>query len=73
MVAMLRATWAGLAHADAIEEITLHYLDGQVEVELLLPLDVAGGSVGAARAVGAELAAAAESLEEVRCVRVHYH
>lgn len=73
MVAMLRATWAGLAQADAIEEITLHYLDGQVEVELLLPLDVAGGSVGEARAAGAALAAAAETLDEVRCVRVHYH
>lgn len=73
MIALLRARWAGLAHADAIEAITLHYLDGKVEVELLLPLDVAGGSVDAARAAGAELAAAAEALEEVRCVRVHYH
>ncbi len=73
MVALLRERWVGIDHADAIEEIRLHYLDGKIEVELLLPLDVAGGEVTGAQAVGATLARAAEELEEVRCARVHYH
>ena len=73
MVALLRERWAGIDHADAIEEIRLHYLDGKIEVELLLPLDVAGSEVTGAQAVGAKLARAAEELEEVRCARVHYH
>ncbi|MDX1594473.1 MAG: cation diffusion facilitator family transporter [Gammaproteobacteria bacterium] len=69
----LRACWADNEHAGAIEEITLHYLDGKVEVDLLLPLDLAGGNLDALRATGRTLAEAAEALEEVRCVRVRYH
>jgi len=73
MVALLRERWTGIDHEDAIEEITLHYLDGKIDVELLLPLDVAGGSVAEARAIGSAFVKAAEGLEEVRSVRVHYH
>ncbi|RLA30084.1 MAG: cation transporter, partial [Gammaproteobacteria bacterium] len=73
MVALLRERWTGIDHVDAIDKITLHYLDGRLEVELLLPLDVAGGSVAEARAIGSAFVKAAEGLEEVRCVRVHYH
>jgi cation diffusion facilitator family transporter len=73
MVALLRECWVGIDHAEAIEEIRLHYLDGKIEVELLLPLDVGGGQVSGAQAAGATLARAAEQLEDVRCVRVHYH
>ncbi len=73
MVARLRECWTGIAHADDIEAITLHYLDGRIEVEVLLPLDLAGGDLAALRAIGAALASAAERLDEVRSVRVHYH
>ncbi len=73
VVARLREAWSGVAHADAIEQITLHYLDGKIEVELLLPLDLAGGEVTGLRGAGEALARAGEMLEEVRCVRVHYH
>lgn len=73
VVAKLRERWAGLAHEEAIEAITLHYLDGKIEVDLLLPLELAGGDLDALRAIGRTLADAAEGLDEVRCVRVHYH
>jgi divalent metal cation (Fe/Co/Zn/Cd) transporter len=73
MVAKLCERWAGVAHADAIENITLHYLDGKIEVEVLLPLDLAAGDVAGLRAIGDALEQAVSSLDEVRCVRVHYH
>ena len=72
-VARLREAWAGVAHADAIETIALHYLDGKIEVEVLLPLGLADGDLDRLRAIGGAIAVAGEALEEVRCVRVHYH
>lgn len=71
-VARLRQCWAGVDGADAIEEITLHYLDGKLEVDVFLPLDTVA-SIAAAKSLGDGLRQAAEALEEVRCVRVHYH
>ncbi len=73
MVARLRERWAGMPHADAIEAITLHYLDGKVEVDVLLPLECAGANLADARSVGRTFAEAAEDLDEVRRVRVRYH
>ena len=39
--AKLRAAWSEVPEAAAIRRITLHYLDGRIQVELELPLDLA--------------------------------
>ena len=39
----LQAAWAHIPPAAAIERMTLHYLEDQIAVELLLPLTYAGG------------------------------
>ena len=39
--AKLRAAWSDLPEAEAIRRITLHYLDGRIQVEVELPLDLA--------------------------------
>ena len=41
--AKLRIAWAEVPEAEAIRRITLHYLDGRVQVEVELPLDFALG------------------------------
>ena len=37
----LRAAWADIPEAESIRRITLHYLDGRIQVEVELPLDLA--------------------------------
>ena len=39
----LRAAWSEIPEAEAIRRITLHYLDGRIQVEVELPLDLALG------------------------------
>ena len=39
--AKLRAAWSDVPEAAAIRRITLHYLDGRIQVEIELPLDLA--------------------------------
>ena len=39
--AKLRSAWAQVPEAEAIRRITLHYLDGRIQVEVELPLDLA--------------------------------
>ena len=41
--ARLRAAWSEVPEAKAIRRITLHYLDGRIQVEVELPLDLALG------------------------------
>ena len=37
----LRAAWADIPEVESIRRITLHYLDGRIQVEVELPLDLA--------------------------------
>ncbi len=39
MVKLLKSYWKAIPEADFIDNITLHYLDGKIHVELTLPLD----------------------------------
>ena len=40
MLKKLEQAWANIAEAKEIENITLHYLQGKIEIELLLPLAI---------------------------------
>ncbi|HKK14154.1 MAG TPA: cation diffusion facilitator family transporter [Gammaproteobacteria bacterium] len=72
MLARIRDRWSGIAAAQQVENVTLHYLDGRVHAEVVLPLDVADGP-GQARALSARLARAARQLEEIGDVQVYFH
>ena len=39
--------WADIEQSKSIEEVTLHYLDGKVSVQIILPLSILSGNVNA--------------------------
>ena len=68
----LREQWGSIAAADRIENVTLHYLDGKVQVELTLPLSVAQ-DMEHVRRLADELVRASKAVNEVGAVRVYFH
>mgnify|MGYP001051806499 CR=1 FL=1 len=67
----LRAQWQVLPAAAAIEDVTLHYLDGRIHVELVLPLEWAPDAA-AATALSEEFLRRACAVAAVGGVRVFY-
>lgn len=68
VLARLRPRWEAVGVV-AEPEVVLHYLGGQLEVELRLPHD-AGGSAAAAARLAEQLAATCRELDSVRRVTV---
>jgi cation diffusion facilitator family transporter len=68
----LRPRWATVPGAQHISQITLHYLDGRVAVELALPLASVDGLDDARRLADA-LAASADGLDPVASVRTRFY
>ena len=68
LVPRLQRRWQALPAAAAIEEITLHYLDGRIHVELVLPLEWAPD----AAAVAADFQRGAAGVEGVGAVQVTF-
>ena len=67
--AQLKTAWQGLTAADYIDDITLHYLDGQISLELTLPLSVLDDTPRETRArLQAELDASLASLAPVTAI-----
>lgn len=64
--------WAEIPAARRIDEVTLHYLDGKIHVDVLLPL-AAVRDHAEARRVASALRAAARELPELGEVRIHFH
>lgn len=69
LVEKLRALWADDPVAGQIRDITLHYLDGKVHVDLVLPLELAGDRA-AAEVLRARLEARARQLDGFGDLRV---
>ena len=67
----LHDQWRGLPEARSIEDITLHYLDGEIHVELVLPLECAPDRPSAL-ALRAEFQRCADAVEGVGEVRLLY-
>ncbi|NIV33810.1 MAG: hypothetical protein GWN58_31485, partial [Anaerolineae bacterium] len=55
-----------------IDDLTLHYLEGQVEVEVCLSLDQVQ-SIAAARALAEGLRSTGEAIDGVARIKVVYH
>jgi divalent metal cation (Fe/Co/Zn/Cd) transporter len=67
----LHHRWAPLGITDHIERIDLHYLKGQISVDVILRLDAAEG-VKHAKELAGKVAAAVDDLEFLRRVKVFY-
>jgi hypothetical protein len=72
-MAKLEDQWRGLDAASRIEEVTLHYLEGQIQVELKLPLAILEGNAQASRdALQAQFNTVAEKLDDVSAITLRY-
>ncbi|HEY9050015.1 MAG TPA: cation diffusion facilitator family transporter [Gammaproteobacteria bacterium] len=71
MLELLKETWSDIPEVQQMKGLTLHYLDGLVNVEIVLPLTVLD-NLQAADRLNEKLLKAAESLEHVRKVDVFY-
>lgn len=70
-LADLERCWEPLLPDDSPRRITLHYVDNAIEVEVLLPLAMAGPNGGGA-ALESRLQDKAESLPYIRTIAVHF-
>jgi cation diffusion facilitator family transporter len=61
-----------IPEARRIEHVTLHYLDGHIDIELLLPLSVVADA-SAAQVLARRFAAAAQHDKQIRTVNVRFH
>ncbi len=68
-VARLKTQWKDLIPPQAVDDVTLHYLDGKIHAEVRLTLSVAH-DLEEARSLAEELAAAGEAVPEIGSVRV---
>lgn len=68
----LKQLWQGIEAAKYIENTTLHYLDGKIHVEVLLPLDRMVG-ISEAQAIARELIREAQAEENIANVEVRFH
>ena len=67
--ARLRAAWTDVPEAEAIRRITLHYLDGRIQVEVELPLELALGR-DVPEPIRQRFEQAAEAVPDVSKVRI---
>lgn len=67
----LNRLWRGRTGVDRVRNVTLHYLNGKIHVELLLPL-AAFESLDEARAVARELSSAAAAEPDIAEIRVAF-
>ncbi|MDT8383727.1 MAG: cation diffusion facilitator family transporter [Gammaproteobacteria bacterium] len=72
VLALLQQRWQGLAAAQHLEDTMLHYLDGKIHVEVLLPIaDVRDAAE--AQSITEELNRLAQQEECIADVQVHFH
>lgn len=71
VLATLEKCWAPLEVAERIERVNLHYLDGKIDVEVLLPLDLTP-DLPHARQVAGDIKRCAESQQDIGTVEVYF-
>lgn len=69
LVGQFNEVWEGLVEKDSVSNVTLHYLDGKVGVEIELPLEVLD-SINQAREVSEKFKTRTLTLPEVTDVKV---
>ena len=66
----LQGHWGGIPAAARIEEVTVHYLEGRIQIALILPLDVLEGVK--ADTLRAEFEKALEPVTEVSVIQLYF-
>ncbi len=69
----LGQAWADIDESGQIEDITLHYLEGKIDVELLLPLAVIEHDPGTAEKLKQRFDLIAGALPEIGQIQLRYH
>lgn len=73
LLAQLEQQWQGVDAARRIKEVTLHYLEGQIQVELKLPLAILEEDTQSSRAsIQAEFNEVADKLDDVSVITLSY-
>lgn len=67
----LEKLWADFPEASEIDDIRLHFLEGQIQVELTLPLTVAK-DVESAKILSRKFSRLAQQLDEVAVIKVYF-
>lgn len=70
-LADLHRCWGALVPEEALQRVTLHYVNGAIEVELLLPIDLAD-AMEHGQALEPRLRHTAAALPYIRSVAVHF-
>jgi len=69
---MLGSCWESVATAERIERVNLHYLEGKIDIEVILPLDAAANAE-VAKEIAAGFAAAVSACDPIGKVDVYFH
>ncbi|MDH5444403.1 MAG: cation diffusion facilitator family transporter [Gammaproteobacteria bacterium] len=69
----LNTAWAGIDESSQIDDITLHYLEGKIDVELLLPLAVIAHDPARGEELTRRFDQIADSLSEIGQIKLRYH
>ncbi len=70
----VKLAWADIEEVTKVECITLHYLQGKIEIELLLPLAILhNAQPDSEKALEQRFKQALVSVEEISQVSIHYH
>jgi len=74
MLRKMELAWANVEESKQIENITMHYLQGKIQIELLLPLAILhNAQPDVVKAVEERFKQALADVEEISGVSVHYH
>jgi len=74
MMIKLEAAWKDVDEAKEIDYVTMHYLEGKIQLELLLPLAILhNAQPDAEKAVEQRFKEALSDVKEIERVSVHYH
>ncbi len=73
LLAKLETAWADIDASSQIEDITLHYLEGKIDVELLLPLALIAHDPRKGEELSRQFDRIADSLSDIGQIRLRYH
>ena len=71
LIGQLHRKWAGIPEMEQVQEINLHYLNGEVHLDVVLPLELDRGRE-ASRALAEQLRQRARTITDMGRVRVLY-
>ncbi len=72
ILSQLFGQWQGLLDTQDADKVTLHYLSGKVDVDVVLSLDLAAGDCQKARSLSAALVDTAKDLDDIGEVKVYF-